>query len=157
MRAHTITTTRETPKARRSAAAIILAASALIIPTAANAQSDYSTPNAITGASQTSSQPRGSSDYSSINAITSPSSQFNSASGSPGANSGYSSLNAITGPPPSEPTAVSDFPSSSGDGFDWGDAALGAAAALALLTLGGALFLRLRRRTAVSPTTAALS
>jgi hypothetical protein len=64
--------------------------------------------------------------------------------------SDYSSLNAITGPSPNQPTFASGSPSA-GDGFDWGDAALGAGAAMALAAFGGAALLTVRRRTAISP------
>ena len=37
------------------------------------------------------------------------------------------------------------------DGFDWGDAALGAGMTMALIALGGAGVLTLRRHGAVSP------
>jgi hypothetical protein len=40
---------------------------------------------------------------------------------------------------------------SSSDGFDWGDAALGAGAAMALIALGGVGLRAMRRRTPVSP------
>jgi hypothetical protein len=63
---------------------------------------------------------------------------------------GYSSLNAISGSPADEPTLVSGSPSA-GDPFDWGDAALGAGITMAMVAIGGAALLTLRRRTAVSP------
>jgi hypothetical protein len=62
----------------------------------------------------------------------------------------YSSLNAISGSPADEPTLVSGSPSA-GDPFDWGDAALGAGITMAMVAIGGAALLTLRRRTAVSP------
>jgi hypothetical protein len=62
----------------------------------------------------------------------------------------YSSVSAIP-PPTSEPTVASDSPSDSGDGFDWGDAALGAGAAMAVVALGGAVLFTVRRRPGVSP------
>jgi hypothetical protein len=57
-----------------------------------------------------------------------------------------------TGPPfdTSQPVASSD-------GFDWLSAAIGAAAAMALVALGSAVFLTVRRRTAVSPSVASMS
>jgi hypothetical protein len=63
---------------------------------------------------------------------------------------GYSSPTAITGTSVDEPAFVSSSPST-GDQFDWADAALGAGAALALVALGGIALLTLRRRTAISP------
>ena len=61
----------------------------------------------------------------------------------------YSSFSA-TPPPTSEPTVASDSPSHSGEGFDWGDAALGAGAAMGLTALGAVAF-TVRRRPGVSP------
>ena len=43
------------------------------------------------------------------------------------------------------------------DGFDWGSAAVGAGAAMALVALGGAGFLTVRRRTAESSSAASMS
>ena len=62
----------------------------------------------------------------------------------------YSSVSTTSGPT-SEPTAPLDSPSVSGDGFDLGDAALGAGAAMALTALGGAVLFTVRRRPGVSP------
>jgi hypothetical protein len=170
MRARTITTI------------VVLGALAIPVSASARVDSDYhaqSTPNAITGGSSDSSQPAGSSDYSSVNSITGGSSQsgqptgssdYSSVSsitggsgessqpvGSQDVSSGYSSLNAITGTPSSEPTLVSGSPASLDDGFDWLSGAIGAAAAMALVALGGAAFLTVRRRTAVAPSPASTS
>jgi hypothetical protein len=68
--------------------------------------------------------------------------------------SGYSSPNAITGGSNPEPTFVSSA-SAASDPFDWGDAALGAGVAMALMTLGGVALIVLRRRTPISPTASA--
>ena len=76
-------------------------------------------------------------------------------SGTHDADSGYSSVNAIVGPYTSEPTLVSDSPAGTGDGFDWASAAIGAAAAMACVALGGAALLTVRRRTALSPSASA--
>src|SRR5215218_10586296 len=117
MRARTITT--------------IVVLGALAIPASASAQpieGGYSTVNAITGGSNDSSQPVGGSDYSSLNSISPPASEPSSPSGSPTGSSGYSSLNAVSGPSAEEPTFASGSPST-GDQFDWGDAALGAGSA----------------------------
>jgi hypothetical protein len=46
---------------------------------------------------------------------------------------------------------VTGSPASSGEGFDWPSAAVGAGAALALVAFGGAALLTVRRRTTVSP------
>jgi hypothetical protein len=132
MRARTITT--------------IVVLGALAIPASAVANTGYATPNAITGGSDDSSQPQGAPDYSSVNAIVPPENK----SGSPSVDSGYSSLNSISGSPSDTPTFVSGAPSA-GDHFDWGDAALGAGAALALAAFGGAAPLSVRRRTVMSP------
>jgi hypothetical protein len=70
---------------------------------------------------------------------------------------GYPSPSAITGTPLSEPTLVSSSPGNPDDGFNWLSAAIGAAAAMALGALGGATFLTVRRRTAVSPSPASTS
>jgi hypothetical protein len=180
MRAHTITTkTRPSRNARYRVLGLVLGICALAIPATASAYTDrggYSSANAITGGSSDSSQPVGDSDYSSVNSIAGGSSESSDSSsdlalrrdgskavpfvaqvrtqsgaGSPGVEPGQSSLNAITGPPASEPTVVAGSPADTADGFDWGDAALGAGAAMALASLGGAAFLTVRRRTAVSP------
>jgi hypothetical protein len=132
MRARTITT--------------IVVLGALAIPASAVANTGYATPNAITGASDDSGHDvraltANGHDYSSLNATTPPVSE-------PSTDSGYSSLNATTGPTPDEPTVVSS--PASGDEFDWGDAALGAGAAMALVAFGGAALLTVRRRTAIS-------
>jgi hypothetical protein len=63
------------------------------------------------------------SGYESINAIVPPASEPSSVE------PGYTSANAITGPPTGEPTIVSSPAGDSADGFDWGEAALGAGAA----------------------------
>ena len=123
MRARTITTI------------VVLGALAIPVSASAQADSDYSSANSITGGSSESSQPVGSQDLS----------------------SGYSSLNATAGPPSSEPTPVSGSPASADDGFDWFSGGIGAAAAMALVALGGVAFLTVHRRTTVSPSTASIS
>jgi hypothetical protein len=50
-----------------------------------------------------------------------------------------------------EPTLITGSPASADDGFDWASGAVGAAAAMALVALGGAALLAARRRTAASP------
>jgi hypothetical protein len=55
----------------------------------------------------------------------------------------------------SDTTLVSGSPAD--DGFDWLSAAIGAAAGMALVALGGAAFLTIRRRTAVAPSPASTS
>jgi hypothetical protein len=156
MRAYIITTITRPRRSVWHVLPLALGICALAIPATASAYTDpggYSSANAITGGSSDSSQPVGDSEYSSVNSIAGGSSESSSANlaGSPAADSGYSSLNATAGPPASEPTVVSGSPADTADGFDWGDAALGAGAAMALASLGGAAFLTVRRRTAVSP------
>jgi hypothetical protein len=136
MRARTITT--------------IVALGALAIPASASADpasSDYSRADAIAAGLEESTQSTSGSDYSSLNATAPPVSE-------PSTGSGYSSLNATTGPSPDQPTFASGSPSAN-DGFQWGDAALGAGAALALVAFGGAALLTVRRRTAISPSASA--
>jgi hypothetical protein len=140
---------------RRRALALGLAICALAIPASGLAQpidSPYSSANAITGSSQ-SSQSSGGSDPSSVNSIAPPSSSPSDSISS--ADAGYSSVNAVSGPPAGEPTVVSGSPSSSGDGFDWPSALVGAGAALAFAALGGAALLTVRRRHPLSPTASA--
>jgi hypothetical protein len=80
------------------------------------------------------------SDYRSVNAIAPPADKPSAA------DPGYASANAISGPPSGEPTTVAASPGD--EGFDWGDAGLGAAAAMtALLALGATALLASRRRT----------
>lgn len=160
MRAHTITiiSQRRRSARRRRALALGLAICGLAIPATANAQeneSGYSSVNAITGGSSESSQPGGASDHSSVNSITPPASEPSGPGGSQSTDSGYSSVTSITGAAASEPTLVSGSPSSSGDGFDWGSALVGAGAAMAFAALGGAALLTVRRRHPVSPTASA--
>jgi hypothetical protein len=174
MRAYTTTiTSTPRPKAWLSVAALVLAVCSLVIPSTAAAQSsvnsitggsqhssqpvgdsDYTSANSITGGSQHSSQPVGDSDYTSANSIVGGSSASSQPVGSPKVDPGYSTLNAITGTPSSEPTLVA---ANSDDGFDWLSAAIGAASAMALVALGGAAFLSVRRRAAVSPSPASTS
>jgi hypothetical protein len=135
MRARTITT--------------IIVLGALAIPASAVADpsaSNYSRADAIAAGLEESSQSSSGSDYSSLNATTPPVSE-------PRSGSGYTSLNATTGPSPDAPTFVSS--PASDDGFDWGDAALGAGAAMALVAFGGSALLTVRRRTAISPSASA--
>ena len=146
---NTTTATRPSPTNWHLGVALALAAGALALPATATAYTDTgnSSVNSITGAS-TSSENSGSSDdgsaYSSVNATVPPVSSEASSDGS-----GYSSVNAIA-PPAPEPTLVSSPPSSADDGFEWLSAAIGAAAAMALLALGVAALLTVRRRTTVS-------
>jgi hypothetical protein len=123
---------------------------AFAIPASASADpasSDYSRADAIAAGLEESSQSTSGQDYSSLNATVPPVSE-------PSTGSGYTSLNATTGPSPTEPTFASGSPSSN-DGFDWASAAIGAGAAMALVALGSAALLTVRRRTTVSPSASA--
>ena len=133
MRAHTITTM------------ILVGACALAIPASASADpspdvnSGYAAHTTGIGSS-----------------ASEPTSQGGS-SGSPDVNSGYAALTTGIGSSSGEPTVVSGSPAKTADGFDWGSAAVGAGAAMALVALGGAGFLTVRRRTAVSPSAASMT
>ena len=156
MRAYTITTInrRRRNARRRRALALAVGICALAIPATASADpsaSGYSRADAIAQGLEESSQSVGGSDYSSVNSIAPPASESSGSGGSADVDSGYSSLNAISGSPAEAPTFVSSSPSSSGDGFDWASALVGAGAALALAALSGAALLTVRRRTASSP------
>ena len=155
MRAHITTTTmsRRRRRARRRAIALALAVCSLAIPASAGA---YSSPNAITGGAEQSSQPAEGSGESSVNAITqgstgssAPSSVQSAHRVDPG-QPAYSSLNATTPPPADEPAVAPSSPST-GNGFDWSSALVGAGSAIALVALGGAAFLTVRRQREVSP------
>ena len=140
MRAHTITTKcRPRRMARRLVLALALGVSAVAIPVSASASPvdgtvDGRAAEYIASGSSDSSRPGGGSDYSFVSSIAPPASEQSSPSGS-----GDSSLNG-------EPTFVSDPPATTGDGFDWSSAAVGAGAVLALLALGGAALLTARSR-----------
>lgn len=154
MRAHIITTITRPRRSARHVLPLALGICALAIPATASASPQHSSVNSITGGSEEeSSQPVGSSDYSSASAITGGSSESSSENpgGSPAADSGYASLNATAEPPASEPTVLSGSPADPADGFDWASAGVGAGAAMALVALGGAAVLTVRRRTEVSP------
>jgi hypothetical protein len=141
MRAHSITTmSRRRRRTRRGAIALVLAACSLAIPASAGA---YSSANAITGGSEQSSQPSGGSDGSSPTAIK----------GGHDVIPGYASPNAITGAEPF--TVDSGSPSGADQWFDVPSALVGAGSAMALISLGGAAFLTVRRRTEVSPSASA--
>ena len=77
--------------------------------------------------------------------------------GTPGGYSGAPLQKGDIGAPASDTTLASGSPAYPDDGFDWLSAAIGGAAAMALVALGGAAFLTIRRRTAVSPSTASTS
>jgi hypothetical protein len=146
MRAHITTTTKSRPRrrARHVVLALALSICALVIPSTASAQQNDG-------------------GYSSVNAITPPTSEPTdlSLSGEAAAvAAGHAhrtpgELAQRTGP--GDLALVSRSPASASDGFDWGSAAVGAGAAMALVALGGAGFLTVRRRIAVSPSAASMS
>jgi hypothetical protein len=142
MRAHNITTMtqRRRNTRRRLALALALGLCALAIPESVSAEpqpvANYSSLNAITGGSDDSSSGQSSAGS-------------QSASAQPPHGAGYSSVNAIT-PPTSEPTLVYGSAADDADGFDWASAAVGAGAAMALVALGGAWLLTVRRRAAMT-------
>jgi hypothetical protein len=162
MRAYTITTTTgPRRKTWLGVIALVLAVCSLVVISTAGAQ--YSSAFSYAGGSTESSQPLGGADSSSVNAImgaerTPGTAEFQSGPSKPDpsrdGDSDYSSVSALAGPLPSEPTLVSGSPASTDDGFDWLSAAIGAASAMALVALGGATVLTVRRRTAVSPSPA---
>ena len=175
------TTNRSRLSARRCALVLGLAVCSLAVPATASAftitgylsdnasnSAGYSSVNAISGPSDHSSVPTADlgSEYASVNAISGPTANpgseyaaVNAISGPsdhssvPTANPGseYAAVNAITGPPASEPTLVSGGSGDPADGFEWGSAAIGAGAVLAMGALGSALLLTVRRRTDTAP------
>jgi hypothetical protein len=151
MRANTTTSTsRPRPKAWLGVLALAFAVCSLVAPSTAGAE--YSSVNALVGGYDEPSQPVGGSDYSSLNALAGGYGESSQPGdrGTPAPATRHST-NAprLTGAPSSEPTLVSG-PTNPDDGFDWLSAAIGSAAAIALVALGGAAFLTVRRRTAVS-------
>jgi hypothetical protein len=161
MRAYTITTTSgPRPKARLGVLALVAVCS-LLIPSIASAEHSsvkqvgpgYPSPSVESGTSQTGPTEQVSPGYPSPSVESGTSQTGPTEQVSPG----YPSPSAITGSPSSEPTLVSSSPGNPDEGFDWLSAAIGSAAAIALVALGGAAFLTVRRRTAVSPSTASTS
>jgi hypothetical protein len=127
---------------------------AFAIPASASADpasSDYSRADAIAAGLEESSQ---SSSGSGVLSDAERREASRSARDAATADTGYTSLNATTGPSPIQPTFASGSPPAN-DGFHWGDAALGAGAAMALVAFGGAALLTVRRRTTVSPSASA--
>jgi hypothetical protein len=157
MRSHTISiTTRPRRNVWRLAVALGLGICALAIPSTVSASpaGGYSSVNSLTGGSAESSQASARADYSSVSSITGGQNESSSTGSQQAVEPGYSSPTAISGPLPDRFTVASpavEPPASSGEGFDWPSAAIGAGAAMALVALGGAALLTLRRRTTVSP------
>jgi hypothetical protein len=139
MRAHTTIISRRRRKARRRRAlALVLAICALAIPASASADpsaSGYSRADAIAKGLEESHQSTGGSG------------------GSPyGTGPEYATPNAILGLDGlGEATPVTGSPAGADDGFDFVSAGVGAGAGMALIALGGAALLTVRRRTAISP------
>jgi hypothetical protein len=161
MRAYTITTTSgPRPKAWLGVLALVAVCS-LLSPSIASAETGptqqvspgYPSPSVESGTSQMGPTEQVSPGY------PSPSVESGTSQVGPTeqVSSGYPSPSAITGSPSSEPTLVSSSPGNPDDGFNWLSAAIGSAAAIALVALGGAAFLTVRRRTAVSPSPASTS
>jgi hypothetical protein len=122
----------------RTITIISLLVCAFAVPASASADpasSDYSRADAIAAGLEESSQPNSGSNGSPY-------------SGGPD----YATPNSILGSDGlGEPTFVTGSPAGASDGFDWTSAAIGAAAAMALVALGGAALLTVRRRATVSP------
>jgi hypothetical protein len=148
MRAHTTTTTKS--RARRKAHHVVLAFAlgvcALALPASAYADPPpYRSPEAVIAAADSSAPP----PYRSPEAVIAAA----DASAPPPYRSPeavIAAADSITGPSASGPATVSGSPAKTADGFDWASAAVGAGAAIALVALGGAALLTVRRRTAVS-------
>jgi hypothetical protein len=162
MRAYTITTTSgPRPKAWLGVLALVAVCS-LLSPSIASAETGptqqvspgYPSPSVESGTSQAGPTQQVSTGYPSPRVESGTSQTGPTEQVSPG----YPSpSDAITGSPSSEPTLVSSSPGNPDDGFNWLSAAIGSAAAIALVALGGAAFLTVRRRTAVSPSPASTS
>jgi hypothetical protein len=144
MRAHTIKimSQRRRNARRRRALALALGIGALAIPASASADpagGDYSRADAIAAGLEESSQ-------STSGSVGSP------YDGGPD----YATPNSILGSDGlGELAPVTGSPATSGEGFDWPSAAVGAGAAMALIALCGAVLLTVRRRTAISPSASA--
>jgi hypothetical protein len=159
MRARRITSiSRRTRRARRSSAlALALGACALAIPASAGAapiDGGYSSVNAITNADPAAVPGFGTTIHGSI---ADPRNQRFYYQAEPGGSdeslhADPTTVNATLGADGVvEPTLITGSPASADDGFDWASGAVGAAAAMALVALGGAALLAFRRRTTVSP------
>jgi hypothetical protein len=150
MRAHTIITkSRPRRKARYSVLALALGVCALAIP--ATASGDSTQPD-DGGAVAAGNAHRTATELAQTTAADEPS---GSGGGSPQVDSDHASPNTILRgahePSTAEPTFVSDSTGTTGEGFDWASALVGAGSAMALVALGGAVFLTVRKRSEVSP------
>jgi hypothetical protein len=170
----TIISRRRRRARRRRALALALGLGALAVPASASADpsaNDYSSVNAISGDPSESSQPGSGGAVAAGNAHRTPTElaqrtrpgQFvgpfdpsppgSGPVGSPySGGPEYATPNSILGSDGlGELAPVTGSPATSGEGFDWPSAAVGAGAAMALVALGGAALLTVRRRTTVSP------
>jgi hypothetical protein len=136
MSAHTMTTMSCSRRnARRRLIALALGVCALAVPASAAAWTYDSAPKSAPGAEMESSDSGlVAPDHTALNDSLAPL----SGSQKPG----------VTGNSPTK--IVYDSPSA-GDGFDWGDAALGAGVTMALVAIGGTVLFAARRRPGVSP------
>jgi len=149
MRAHTITTkSRPTRKARYSVLALALGVCALAIPATASGGSTQPEDGGAVAAGNAHRTPT---ELAQTTAAGEPS----GSSGSGVVDSSDASPNTILRgahePSTAEPTFVADSAGTTGEGFDWASAAVGAGAAMALVALAGAALLTARRRAPVSP------
>jgi hypothetical protein len=111
--------------------------------------SGYSSPNAIVGGGEAEESLA---DHSSVNAIIGDRTPGQSVQSSTPTSDGASSLNSILGHDGvTSPSPVSPASAGSSNGFDWGDALIGAGAALGLALTTALLLGMTRRRTRVEP------
>ena len=116
-----------------------VAACALVAPAGAAAMADYPV------SSGPESSPS-SSEFSSVTSLVPPSSEPSAS-----AQSDYSTVSSITGSDVVRPEPVTVSSPSSGDGFDWSDAGIGALVAGALSALAAAGIMVGRRHSTLSP------
>jgi hypothetical protein len=165
MRAYTITKTRRArPKAWLGVLALALAVGSLAAPATAGADGTPAgsmltpgTPGGYSGAPMQKGDIGFPVSDTSVNSVTGTPAGSMLTPGTPGGYSGAPLQKGDIGFPVSDTTLASGSPANTDDGFDWLSAAIGAAAATALVALGGAVFLTVRRRTAVSPSPASTS
>ena len=166
MRAYTNTNARRArPKAWLGVLALALAVGSLAAPATAGADTGTpagsmltpGTPGGYSGAPMQKGDIGVPASHTSVNSVTGTPAGSMLTPGTPGGYSGAPVQNGDIGVAASDTTLASGSPADTDDGFDWLSAVIGAAAAMALVALGGAAFLTIRRRTAVSPSTASLS
>jgi hypothetical protein len=165
MRAYTNTNARRArPKAWLGVLALALAVGSLAAPATAGADGTPAgsmltpgTPGGYSGAPLQKGDIGAPASDTSVNSVTGTPAGSMLTPGTPGGYSGAPLQKGDIGAPASDTTLASGSPAYPDDGFDWLSAAIGAAAAMALVALGGAAFLTIRRRIAVSPSTASTS